>query len=596
MAGAAGSSSTNLTDLPCTFDGFCWENPVPNGVSMNDVWGASDDDVWAVGFGGALRHFDGQSWSFQPPLTRETLWGIHGSGPNDVWAVGERGARLHFDGTTWSSLPADTTGTLRAVAVLPGGEAWIVGSETPVWHLAGGVWDTTHTPPSGGSFGGVQAFAPNDVWVANGGAAQHWDGTKWTSHPIDGGNNASLVAFEKTTDGDLYAYLDNHDRFWEPLFKWDGTSFPAVKFPEALEVASIGNFGTVGAGASDDVWMVTENGILRFDGAAWSITQQGKIGPARGLFFSSTGRAFGVGDAGLTLGREGPGTLEIVHAGAPPHTSFAGLDRAVDTDTEWVAGSAAVLRRGPGGTAWETLPKPPVVILGITSVTARSGSSVWFTTTNDVPAVFEWTGGEYVDHSAPNAQFWMNAAHTTSAGTSYFGGSKGIVRWTGTELEATAGKADGWINALCSNGPDDIWGVGLDGSIVRTKTPQTFAAVPSPTTEDLQAVHCVSANEVWISGNNSTLLRWDGTTFSSVTLAPLRPGLETFTTVLGIAGAIDGPHGLWVLVQGGEVFELHGTQAPILHQLHFQARALAFTRPAELVVVGDGAAIVRKTF
>src|SRR6266498_4462230 len=33
----------------CSEDGWCWENPLPQGRPLNAVWGSSESDVWTVG-------------------------------------------------------------------------------------------------------------------------------------------------------------------------------------------------------------------------------------------------------------------------------------------------------------------------------------------------------------------------------------------------------------------------------------------------------------------------------------------------------------------------------------------------------------------
>jgi hypothetical protein len=59
------------------------------------VWGASDDDVWAVGAGGTILHWDGAVWSPVPSGTTADLRGVWGIATRDVWAVGAGGTILH---------------------------------------------------------------------------------------------------------------------------------------------------------------------------------------------------------------------------------------------------------------------------------------------------------------------------------------------------------------------------------------------------------------------------------------------------------------------------------------------------------------------
>ncbi len=37
---------------------WTWQNPLPQGNSLRDVWGSSGSDVFAVGDGGTILHYD----------------------------------------------------------------------------------------------------------------------------------------------------------------------------------------------------------------------------------------------------------------------------------------------------------------------------------------------------------------------------------------------------------------------------------------------------------------------------------------------------------------------------------------------------------
>lgn len=80
---------------------------------IDAVWGASPNDVWAVGAGGTyqdrLLHYDGKTWT---TYTKERIWcggdALFGFSADDIWMGGgagwlEHGAGIwHYDGTKWS--------------------------------------------------------------------------------------------------------------------------------------------------------------------------------------------------------------------------------------------------------------------------------------------------------------------------------------------------------------------------------------------------------------------------------------------------------------------------------------------------------------
>jgi uncharacterized membrane protein len=61
------------------------------------------------------------------PVTSGTLYGIYAAAPNDIWAVGAGGVIIHYDGTAWSQVQSPTTTTLRNITGIPGGGLIAVG-------------------------------------------------------------------------------------------------------------------------------------------------------------------------------------------------------------------------------------------------------------------------------------------------------------------------------------------------------------------------------------------------------------------------------------------------------------------------------------
>ncbi|MCA9531651.1 MAG: hypothetical protein KC543_16090 [Myxococcales bacterium] len=69
------------------------------------VWGTSANDVWIVGQGGILLHWDGNEFTAQTAGTSRDLISLWGTGPNHIVAVGGRanGVYAVWDGSSWTS-------------------------------------------------------------------------------------------------------------------------------------------------------------------------------------------------------------------------------------------------------------------------------------------------------------------------------------------------------------------------------------------------------------------------------------------------------------------------------------------------------------
>ena len=100
------------------WDGKAWQRiAVPTGNNLLAVWGSSDKDVWAVGEGGVVMHWTGSRWArvTTPVPDSAALNDVWGSASDDVWAVGENGTIVHWNSFGWSKFDSGTTQTLRSI-------------------------------------------------------------------------------------------------------------------------------------------------------------------------------------------------------------------------------------------------------------------------------------------------------------------------------------------------------------------------------------------------------------------------------------------------------------------------------------------------
>jgi hypothetical protein len=60
-------------------------------VQLSAVWGASANDLYAVGTGGTLLHYTGTGWVQMTSGVSGALFDVAGSSPRDAFAVGAGG-------------------------------------------------------------------------------------------------------------------------------------------------------------------------------------------------------------------------------------------------------------------------------------------------------------------------------------------------------------------------------------------------------------------------------------------------------------------------------------------------------------------------
>jgi hypothetical protein len=78
------------------------EMPLPEGAlgPLHDIWSASSTNVWAVGAGGTIAHYDGAEWSLEPGEMAADFYAISGVNPSDLFAAGDDGIWTRR-GETW---------------------------------------------------------------------------------------------------------------------------------------------------------------------------------------------------------------------------------------------------------------------------------------------------------------------------------------------------------------------------------------------------------------------------------------------------------------------------------------------------------------
>jgi hypothetical protein len=241
---------------------------------LTSVWGSSASDVWAVGYGGLVIHYDGTAWSRVDAGTTNDLHGVSGTSASDAWLVGEMGLIEHWDGVRWSCVD---DATLPALVGMDGGayegdagiggyhvplesvfarapnDVWAGCDSTPPIHFDGQKW----SPVPGVMAGPMIAFGPSDAWAGNG-AVAHWDGAGWTElglNVVQGQGDVTGIAGRVSNDVwmvglDYQSFPTNQESGM--VLHWDGATItdmaagggPSNDFVYAAWESTAGNVWT----------------------------------------------------------------------------------------------------------------------------------------------------------------------------------------------------------------------------------------------------------------------------------------------------------------------------------------------------------------
>jgi hypothetical protein len=283
----SGSSATNIFVVDNTgavrhYDGTSWsQQPTPIGVSR--VWANSSADAFATGVSAvgmsSILHYNGQHWSeaFSPPIPEGLqghlfVWkGMWGTG-NDVFAIGEwrrsaedehapPGYLVHYDGTAWTS------------------ELW--------------EW-----PSEGGVLSDIWGSSREDLYIVGSryegdpvGFVARRNGVGWSEIVARG--PADFHHIWGSSASDIYVTYSEYWRGAESLYHFDGAGW------EGTDAARSQPTGPMWGSSADDVYLLGSGSIHHF-GNGWRIVFASQFG-LRDIWGSSSTDVYVVGSGGVIL-------------------------------------------------------------------------------------------------------------------------------------------------------------------------------------------------------------------------------------------------------------------------------------------------------
>lgn len=519
-------------------------------VSVSTVWGVDSANVFACGNSSCFRSMPNGTWASMTgtllgdSLGRTTsVLGMGGTSPTDIWAVGGGGLIAHYNGTTWTSYsPSPVSAQLNAVSAVSPTDVYVVGlSVNKVLHFDGTSWSTVLTLPSGGAFS-VKAIASNNVWVAGAFALYHWDGATWTTFAAPSGALFRGMWVFSNTDILIGGNVSGQSTIW----RFDGTSFTATT------VSAIGSiFGFWGFSPTDVVASDGSGNVLHYDGTAWTLTATLPTPQVASLWASSPTDMYLTGYNGSNHIYHFNGTT-VTNQGAPM-SALIDIWGTSATNVYAVGNSGTVMHNSGGG--W----------FGEPTGTTGSISSIWGSSASDVWAVGAL--GSQVLHRDATSWSLMNKATTRilrgvwgSSATSVWavGDTGTIEKFDGTSWTVQSSGVTTTLRGVGGSGPSDVWAVGASGTLLHFDGTTWSNAGTGVTNAQMNLfdIYVTSATNAWVVGSNTTqgyrvLLRWDGTSWTSV------GGMVGPGAINCIAGS--GPNDVWVGGDWGVLFNWNGT-------------------------------------
>jgi hypothetical protein len=450
---------------PVCGQGFCWDNPLPVGADLRAAKTSPSGANWVVGDNGTALKWDGSTWRGWFALVPNRLNAVWPSSDTDVWAVGAGGTIIHFDGTTWSPVASGTTNELNGVWVSDSGTAWVVGAQGLVLQRPANGTFAALAVPSAAQTATLRAVygIGTDVWVVGTQFILRW--TQATGTWATTTTSFDLKDVWGASPTDLWAVSSSG------VMRYTGTTW--------AESSSARGMAVTGTSATN-VWVTSVNQVYRFDGVSWSSqTISAYSTTFNGVTArAADGTALAVGTGGALYRFDGSSWV-LITKGASRQTYASSL-----TITDVYRSSAATTLVGYVNGNFGSTPGAIITCTGSPCTVASSPRnlvSVGGSTTSSVWALDSYTAYNRSGATVP----------ALPSGPSY--------------------------RAIAPISNTEVWVVGEDRT-VRLQN-GAWTTVPNPVGGSSTVLYGVSAwlsAQVWASGTEGTLLRFDGTSWAAV--------------------------------------------------------------------------------
>ncbi|ETR71714.1 MAG: hypothetical protein OMM_02282 [Candidatus Magnetoglobus multicellularis str. Araruama] len=246
------------------YNGISWSKRVTVfNDDFNAVWG-NDDMVYVVGNNGVILQYNGYSWEKMFTSNSEHLNGIWGNG-RSVFAVGSYGTILKYNGINWAEINSGTTTTLLDI--------W--GNENKMYAVGNGGMVLQYDGYEWRAMSKITAYSLRKIWgssennvfaVGDGGTIIHFNGTEWVEQ--ERGNFSSFKGiwglssdkvFAAGLQGTIVSYNGN---MWSETVSGVSNTLIGIWGESIKDIYVVGENGTILKYVTDQTMIEERNALM----------------------------------------------------------------------------------------------------------------------------------------------------------------------------------------------------------------------------------------------------------------------------------------------------------------------------------------------
>lgn len=471
---------------------------------LYSVW-ATADSATVVGDSGLILNYDYNTFEERSVgLTATFFHDVWGFSDSSIFVVGRYGRILHFDGDRWGfvTYPPDTAYTATELLSVWGTSpenVYITGGRGAMLHLSLTDSDTSLTV--------VNAHTAADLWdvfgfsetsiyaVGSGGTIVHFDGSKWSKMetPVD----VDLAGIWGLSDNDIYAVGAAGT-----ILHYDGSVWTEEDSPTEFTLLTI--WGT----SANHIYAAGAT-TLMYDGVNWEIANISEQPDMFDIWAYSSSAALAVGTGGKIYAFNGQ--------------AWSSNTSPTEEDLHGVWGN------GPGNFRFAVGDNGTILALDLdvgdwtdaSGVTSENLKAVWGTDDSTVFAVgnngtvLEYDGVSW-DTMTLGSAVNLTDIYGTSDTIMYACSDNGWVFKYDTTKTWRAVYTLGGVpyNSVWVRAENDVFVVGDNGTILHFNG-TTWETQSSGTTSDLLCVWGQDGNDVFAGGRDGLILQYDGNTWEA---------------------------------------------------------------------------------